>query len=147
MPVLLGLAKQIAATPAITSLLAPAGSPRPSAADNGIFISLALKQAQRPYLVLHTVSAPPAAGTLDGITALVDGEIQLDSYGDDPVSARQLSTALKKTFANFSGALPDGTTVQFTDVTMDVDEPYEQGGGGYLYRSLLRLRAFYTEAP
>ncbi len=145
MSVLQALAKQIAATPAIVALLAPAGSPRPSAADNGIFISLALKQAQRPYLVLHMVDAPPAAGTLDGITALVDGEIQLDSYGDDPVSARQLSKAVKAAFANFSGALPDGTVIQFVDVTMDVDEPYEQGGGGYLYRSLLRLRGFYLE--
>lgn len=146
MSVLLGLAKQIAATPAIAALLAPAGSPRPSAADNGIFISLALKQAQRPYLVLHLAGGPPAEGTLEGITALVDGEIQIDSYGDDPVSARQVSKAVKAAFANFSGALPDGTTAQFVDITMDVDEPYEQGGGGYLYRSLLRLKAFYTES-
>lgn len=148
MPVLQALSKRILATPAIASLLAPAGVTRPPAGnpgDTGVFISLAIKQALRPYLVLHLTSGPPASGTLDGITDLIDGEIQFDSYGDDPISAKQLSTAVKSAFANFAGQLSDGTTIQFTDVTMDVDEPYEQGGGGYIYRSLLRLQAFYTQ--
>jgi hypothetical protein len=148
MPMLQALAKQMTSTPAIAQLLAPAGVMRPPAGnpgDTGVFISLAGKQALRPYLVLHLVSAPPADGTLDGITGLIDGEIQIDAYGDDPVSARQLSKAVKAAFANYSGQLSDNTILQFTDVTMDVDEVYEQGGGGYLYRSLLRLQAFYTE--
>src|SRR5579871_3237643 len=148
MSVLQAFAQQLALTPAIAALLAPKGVTRPPAGspgDTGIFISLALKQALRPFLVLHLVSAPPAEASLDGIAALVDGEIQIDAYGDDPVSARQLSRAVKSAFANFGGALPDGTIIQFVNVTMDADEPYEQGGGGYIYRSLLRLQAFYTE--
>jgi hypothetical protein len=139
-----GLTKQLAATPSIAALLGTRPSTNP--ADTGIFISLAVKQAQRPYLVLHLVSAPPAGATLDGVSALKDSEIQFDSYGDDPISARKLSQQVLALFAGFSAALPDGTVITFTDVTMDGDEPYELGGGGYLYRSLLRLQAFYTEA-
>jgi hypothetical protein len=143
MPVLQGLTEQLAAAPAIAKLLGvrPAMNP----ADTGIFISLAVKQSLRPYLVLHLVSAPPAEASLDGITGLVDAEIQFDSYGDDPVSARKLSQAVKGLLAGNQVALPDGTVAEFVDVVMDADEPYELGGGGYLYRSLLRLRTFYTE--
>ena len=145
MAVLQALSAKLAAAPSIIQFLGqrpPAGG---NPADTGVFISLAVKQALRPYLVLHMISAPPAEATLDGISSLVQAEIQIDSYGDDPVTARQVSKAVKALLANFSGALNDGTTIQFTDVPMDADEPYETGGGGYLYRSLLRLEAFYTE--
>jgi hypothetical protein len=143
-PVLQALAKQLAATPSIAQLLGTRPAQNP--ADTGIFISLAVKQAQRPFLVMHLLAAPPAAESLDGITALVDGEIQFDSYGDDPVIARKLSQTLKALLGGSSFALGDGAVVQFTAVTMDADEPYELGGGGYIYRSLLRLQTFYTEA-
>jgi hypothetical protein len=138
-----GLNSQLATVTAVTSLL---GAPPPQAKAN-IFISVAIKQVNRPFLVMNLVSGPPAEATLDGISALIDGEIQFDSYADTPQQAQQLSRAtrdyLMKTFN--AGALPDGTTIQFVDVTMDHDEPYEQGGIGYLYRRLLRLKALYTE--
>ena len=115
--------------------------------DN-VFINFATKGSRRPFLILNLVGGPPASGSLDGITALIEGEIQFDSYGDTPQDARKLSRALRDFLLNTfnAGALPDGTTIQFVDVTMDHDEPYEEGGSGYLYRTLLRLKAFYTEA-
>lgn len=117
-------------------------------AADAIFIQLAVKGAARPYLVLNLVGTPPAGATLDGISDLKDGEIQLDAYADTPQAAKTLSNAVRtylmKTFNN--GVFPDGTQIQFVDVTVDQDQPYEQGGTGYLYRTLLRLHAFYTEA-
>lgn len=114
-----------------------------------IFINSALKNPPRPFLVLNRVGAPPAGSTLDGISDLIEGEIQFDAYADTPQPAETLSHVVRdycmKTFV--SGALPDGTTIQFVDVIMDHDEPYEAGGVGYLFRCLLRLKAFYTEAP
>lgn len=117
-------------------------------ATGSVFINVAIKGAPRPYLILNRVGAVPEA-TLDGVSRLIDGEIQFDSYADTPQAAQQLSTAVKIFFTETfnAGALPDGTTIQFVDVPMDHDEPYEQGGIGYIYRSLLRLKAFYTEAP
>ncbi len=113
-----------------------------------VFEIAAGKQPSRPFLVVNRVSAPPAGETLDGISDLVDGEIQFDSYADTPDAAALLSRAVRdfwlKTFV--SGALPDGTTITFVGVTADHDEGYEEGGTGYLYRHLLRLHSFYTEA-
>jgi hypothetical protein len=139
---LLGLYKLLTAAPAnpFSSLLA-----QPAASS--IFMNVAVEQAGRPYLVLNNVSAPPAGETLDGISDLIDGEIQLDSYADDQPTATKVSRALRdylmKTFV--AGTLPDGTTIQFVSVTTDQDEPYELGGAGYIHRRLLRLQAFYTE--
>lgn len=119
-----------------------------SPANLAIFITAAGKQPPRPFLVLNRVDGPPAGATLDGTSDLIDGEIQFDSYADTPQAAETLSHAVRdylmKTFN--AGALPDGTVIQFVDVTADHDEGYEQGGAGYLYRALLRLKAFYTEA-
>lgn len=118
-------------------------------AKTAIFIDVAVKQPPRPFLILTTVAAPPASGSLDGVTDLIDGELQFDSYADTPQAARKLSRAVRdffmKTFVG--GALSDGTTIQFTDVLMEQSEAYELGGVGYIYRYLLRLKAFYTEAP
>jgi hypothetical protein len=118
-------------------------------ASDCVHINVAPKMPTRPFLVLNTPDQEPAAQTLDGVSDLIDGEIQLDSYGDTPKAAQALSKTVRdflmKTFV--AGQLPDGTNVQFVEITMEKDEPYEQGGIGYLYRRLLRLRAFYTEAP
>jgi len=139
--ILTGIYKQLLLSTAVTAQLAapPAQS---------IFKNVAVKQAARPYLVLNRVAAPPAESTLDGISALIDGEIQFDAYADSQDAANALAHAVRDYLMNTfnAGALPDGTTIQFVDVPMDHDEPYEQGGAGYIFRSLLRLKAFYTEA-
>jgi hypothetical protein len=138
-----GLYKQLTTAPAAAAVQKLLAQP----VAGSIFINAAVKQPPRPHLVLNLVSAPPAGSTLDGVSDLIDGEIQFDSYADTPQLARQLSLAVRdywlKTFG--AGQLPDGTNIQFVDVTVDHDEPREQGGGGYLDRSLLRLRSFYTE--
>lgn len=143
-----GLYQQLLESPAVAALLA-------APANGSIAIVAATKQqsALSAYLVMNLVGAPPAATTLDGISDLIEGEIQFDSYASslgmaDPVTARNLSNAVRdyllKTLV--SGALPDGSTISFVDVTMDHDEAYEQGSSGYVARTLLRVKAFYTEA-
>lgn len=117
-------------------------------ASGAIFEISAMKGAPRPFLVLNRISAPPAGATLDGTSDLIDGEIQFDAYADTPAAAEKLAHAVRdfymRTFV--VGQLPDGTNIQFIDVTADHDEGYEPGGSGFLYRALLRLQAFYTEA-
>lgn len=138
-----GLYAQIKATPAVVSLLAPEQAQTPY---SGIYFSRAAKGAPMPYVVLHVVSAPPAESSTDGVSELIEAELQFDSYADNAVDASTLSHAVRDLFKNFAGVLPDGTSIQFTDVLMDVEDPYEEGGTGYVERSLLRLKAFYTEA-
>jgi len=136
-----GLYQELIAASLVTAQLA-------SPASGSVFINTAIKQANRPFLVMNLVSAPPAGSTLDGISALIEGEIQFDSYADTPQAARALSQAVKSFLMGsfLGGTLPDGSTIQFVDVTMDHDEAYEQGGVAYLYRCLLRLKAFYSES-
>jgi hypothetical protein len=110
-----------------------------------VYISRADKQPPANYIVMHGVDAPPAAHSMDGPSGLQDGEFQFDSCGPDQLTAQALSLAVKNTLQGYSGALTDGSTIQFYEVTMDSDEPYEVGGGGYVFRRLLRLKAFYTE--
>lgn len=135
-----GIYAKLTTEPTVIALL----SSPPTAA---VHYSLAPKDGagQRPYVVVHILNAPPAEATLDGSSELVDGELQFDSYADDQISARKLSRAIRDVLKNYQGSLPDGTLITFCEVPMDMDDPYEVGGGGYLFRSVVRLRAFYTE--
>jgi Na+-transporting NADH:ubiquinone oxidoreductase subunit NqrA len=134
--ILQGLWTLLTTTPAVKKLL---GAP------TNVFFSLAQKQALAPYVVLHVVNAPSAENTLDGSSALTEGEIQFDCYANDQPTARTLAQTVRNLVQDFTGALPDGTVMQFSDVTMNADDPYELGGGGYVFRAILRVRALYTE--
>jgi hypothetical protein len=110
-----------------------------------IYFSRADKQPPNNFLVIHIVEAPPAAHSLQGPSGLSDGEFQFDSCAPDSPTAQALSLAVKRALEGFSGALADGTTIEFYKVTWDADEGYEEGGTGYIFKHALRLRAFYTE--
>jgi hypothetical protein len=130
------------AVQSILAKLPPAGAmPQFSVYDS----PASAKQAARPYLVLHILDAPPAEHSMDGPSSLISGEFQFDSIADDKPTARKLSQAVRDALKNLSTGLNDGTTIQFYKVSLDTDAGYELGGAGYLYHSVLRLRAFYTE--
>ena len=133
-----GLQQQLTAQSAIATLLATPTS---------VYLNVAKKGAPPAFLVLNLASGLPAGSTLDGISALNDGEIQLDSYAGDQASARELANTVRAylTESFVGGTLPDGTTIQIVDVTADQDMPYELGGTGYLYRCMQRYQAFYNE--
>jgi hypothetical protein len=133
---------QAPAAQAVQKLLAPLQG----ANQFSVYLSSAGKQAPAPYVVLHLLDGPPAEHTQDGPSGLQDGRFQFDSYGPDQPTARKLSQAVRDALKSFSGALNDGTTIQFYEVAMDTDEGYEIGGTtGYLFKAVLQLRAFYTE--
>jgi hypothetical protein len=135
-----GLYALLAATPSITSLLNSANPP-------SIYLSLAQKGTPAPFLVIHLVDGPPAGATLDGVSSMIEGVFQFDSYANDQLTARKLSQAVRDELKNFQGnPLSDGTVIQFVDVLTDMDDPYEIGGQGYVFRSVLRLQAFYNES-
>ena len=147
MPVLGGLYNFLTLNPAaiaVQNLLSPL-PPIDGAKQFPVYFSRADKQPPANYLVLHIVEAPPAAHSQDGPSALQDGEFQFDSCAPDQPTAAALSVAVKRVLQDFSGALVDGTTIQFYKITWDADEGYEEGGTGYVFKHALRLRAFYTE--
>jgi hypothetical protein len=138
-----GLYQLLSAVPGVTSLLGV-----PSAAQGGgqaIYFSVAPKQPAVPFLVIHRKDAKPAGQTFDGPSALIDAELQFDSYANDQVTAQKISRAVRTALAGISMALPDNTIIQFYEVTADMDGGYEQGDSSYLYRAILCLAAMYTE--
>jgi hypothetical protein len=138
-----GLYAQIAKIPAVTSLLGAVSTQQ--GGGYAIYNGRADKTPAIPFLVLHKIDALPAGQTLSGPSALIDGEIQFDAWAGDLITAQKLTLALLNYFAGSSLALPDGTTIQFTEVTAHMDGEYEEGGEGYLFRSILRLAAMYAE--
>ena len=134
-----GLYTQLLNTAAVSALLGAT----PKAA---VFYGAAPKEPPQRFVVVNVLDAPPAAATLDGSSALIDGELQFDSYAEDQMHARQLSRAVKGAFLDYRGPLSDGTTISFTEVSADRDAGYEVGAEGYIFRSLLRMKAMYTEA-
>jgi len=133
--ILSGLYNLLLADPGVSAIIAA----------KGVYFTLAAEQAARPFVVIHIVSAPPAETSLDGVSELISGRFQFDCYADDQLSARKLSRAVRDLLKNYSGGLSDGTAIQFTAVNLDMDDPYEVGGQGFVFRSLLDLSAFYTE--
>ena len=141
MPVTVGIANALTQNPTVQALLAKGSG----YSGYAVYFSLAAKGQQGSYLVLHGLDLPPAAHSMDGPSSLSDGEFQFDSYGKDQPTARQLSQAVRDALKNYSGVLVDGTSIQFYRVSLDIDDPYEIGGQGYIYRSVLRLESFFTE--
>jgi hypothetical protein len=134
--ILSGIRSQLATVSSITDLV-PA---------KRIFIGMALREAARPYIVIHGINLPPAETTLQGSSALRDGLFQFDSYADNAVDARKLSNTVQVALQNLAADLPDDSTIQFIETTADFDDSYEVGGTSFLFRSVFRMKAFYIEA-
>jgi hypothetical protein len=137
-----GLYELLAGTPAVADLL---GDVPEAVGGAAIYLSVAPKTPPVPFLIIHKLPSEPAGQTLDGVSNLTDGEFQFDSYGAEATDAQFLSGTVKAFLQNFGGTLGDGTGVQFVEVTADFDNGYELGAYGYLFRCVLRLKAFYTE--
>lgn len=142
MPVTNALYTLLAGIGGVTSLLS---TPPAAVGGASIYIGAADKGAVAPYLVLHLVTAKPQS-TLQGPSALRDGEFQFDSYAPTQSAARLLSQAVRGSLEGWGGVLADGTTLQFVETLVDDDDGYEQGDIGYVFRAILRLQGFYTES-
>jgi hypothetical protein len=147
-PILPALYAQLAAQTPIQQLIGPgAYNGAPANAVSAFFFGAASKQPPARFIVINVLNAPPAATTLSQTTALIDGEFQFDSYAESQLVARQISETIRGLLIDLVGtSLPNGVTITFTENTVDRDLGYEIGGESYVFRSLLRLRAFYNES-
>lgn len=114
-------------------------------AQTSVFFSVLPKGALLPAVVIHVVHNP-GIGTLDGTTDQADGRFQFDSYANDQPTARKLSKTIKKLLQDYHGALSDGSIIQGTEVNLDQDGNFEAGGTGYIFRAILDVSLFNTEA-
>jgi hypothetical protein len=146
--ILSALYAQLSAQSGIVQLVGPgAYLGAPSQVVGAFFFGAAGKQPPQRFIVISLLDGPPAATTLDKTTALKDGEFQFDSYAESQVVARQISETMRDLLIDLvQVALPNGMVITFTENTVDRDLGYEVGAEGYVFRSLLRLRAFYNES-
>lgn len=146
--ILPALYAQLALQAAILQLIGPgAYNGAPANVVSAFFFGAASKQPPQRFIVINLLDGPPAATTLDQTTALKDGEFQFDSYAETQLVARQISQAIRDLLIDLvATALPNGVVITFTENTVDRDLGYEVGAESYVFRSLLRLRAFYTES-
>lgn len=145
--ILPALYAQLASSLPILQLIGPgAYNSAPLSVVNAFFFGAAGKQTPQRFIVINVFDGTPAATTLDQTTALKGGEFQFDSYAENQLVARQISETVRDLLIDLVGAtLPNGTTITFTENTVDRDLGYELGGESYVFRSMLRLSAFYTE--
>lgn len=113
---------------------------------NRVYISMAEREARRPYIVCYRIDAPPAGVTLDGSSALKDGLFQFDCFADTQIDAEKLAKIVEASLEDYGGSLPDGSDIQFIETQNCGDDAYEIGGSSFVFRSVLRMKAFFTEA-
>ena len=113
---------------------------------NRIYYILQPKGTIVPSLVLSCVSTRDLY-SMSGITGLREGQWQIDCYASDYYSASGLQLAVKSLLENYVGNLPDtdSTAVAATFIDKCWDMPYEEGGKGFIYRSLLDVRFHYYD--
>lgn len=130
-----GLYMLLAADPGVSAIV-----------GNRIYYILQPKGTIVPSLVLSCVSTSDLY-SYTGITGLREGAWQIDCYASDYYSASGLQLAVKSVLENYVGDLPDtdATPVAATFIDKCWDMPYEEGGKGFIYRSLLNVRFHYYD--
>lgn len=117
-------------------------------------VMLPAKDNQLPAIVFSTVSYRPIE-SLRGPNILELRRMQFDCYGRNFIESRQLSKAVKAVLfppdadgnpTSLKAQLPDGTGVDATNIILDIDKPYEEGEGGYVFCAVLDIEISFVNA-
>lgn len=141
-----GLYRALAEDAGVSGLLA-------DPVNNVYFVRLG-KDVTPPAVVIQGVSST-SINTLLGENETQSKRFQFDCYAQNYMLSRSLARAVKAIFIpasdgtgfpQFPYTLPDGTQIQSAEVMHDIDWPFEEGEGGYVYRALLDIEFYYAEA-
>lgn len=112
----------------------------------GVYWTLQPKGTGVPSIVL-SIAATKDLYDNAGCTGLREALIQLDAYAADYYSCRATSRAARLLLENFVGNMPDAdaTEVIASFIEKDFDFPYEPGGKGFIFRSLLEVRLHFYD--
>lgn len=115
-------------------------------AGSGIYFILQPKGTSVPSVVLSCVSTGDLY-SMAGNTGLRDGLWQIDCYASDYYSSNALMLAVRDLLENYTGNLPDADATEIISsiVEKSWDMPYEPGGKGFIFRSLLEVRFRYYD--
>jgi hypothetical protein len=114
--------------------------------NNRVYFILQPKGTGVPSVVLSLVATKDLYDTT-GCTGLREALWQVDAYAADYYSCRATSRAVRLLLESFTGNLPDADATQVIAafIEKDWDMPYESGGKGFVFRSLLEVRLHYYD--
>jgi hypothetical protein len=129
-----GIFQLLVATPGINALIS----------DRVFFVKMPVKETTLPAVVFNTIHSR-SVWSARGPSGLRFSNLQFDSYATTSTGAREVSNELRATLENLITTLPDGTRVQGSIVTNDMDFPYEPGTSGYVFRRVLEIEFQHEE--
>lgn len=107
-----------------------------------------------PAIVYSTV-AYRNIESLRGPNLLEMRRFQFDHYGRTFAESRLLSRAVRNALCPLDGngdptslraVLADGSGIDATQIIMDMDKPYEEGEGGYIFCAVLDVEIAFVNA-
>jgi hypothetical protein len=101
-------------------------------------------QPDSPAIVLQTILTDNYYGA-DGVNTLMMKRVQVDSYATRYTDAITVSKVVRDLLKNLTGPL-SSTNIQAAFLRRDMDMPEEPGSSGYVFRRLLEIEFWHTEA-
>jgi hypothetical protein len=95
-------------------------------------------------IVIHKITGSPLT-PMEQVTDLNISRFQFDCYAGKYLDARDIARRVKFIFQDYTGTLPDGTTMTTLELNVELDAPYEIGGQGFLFRRILDFTLSYKE--
>ena len=89
-----------------------------------------------PAIRFSAVTSTPIV-TNNGTASLNYQRIQFDAIASTYLDAQSLKDALKALLDDYTGTLAEGTVIYSSILKMELDNPLEEGRGGYAFRSVL----------
>ena len=69
--------------------------------------------------------------------------MQFDCLAVDYLDAKRLKDAVKSLLKDYAGTLAEGTVIRASFLKNEIDNPLEEGKGGYVFRSVLDIQFAY----
>lgn len=97
-----------------------------------------------PAIILNAVVSSPIV-TNDGTAALNYERFQFDCLAPTYLEAHRLRDAVKVLTQDFKGTLIDGTVISSSITRMELDNPFEEGKGGFVHRCIIDIQFGFIE--
>jgi len=105
--------------------------------------------------IVYMSAASRTIESLKGPNALEMRRFQFDCYGQTYAQSRLLSRYVRNALCpldnngeptSLRAVLPDGSGVDATQILIDIDKPYQEGEGGYIFCALLDVEIAFVNA-
>jgi hypothetical protein len=127
-----GLFNLIISTPEIAAIVGNGGSPP----QYSVHMGALRKGYWLPAIRMSAVTSTPIVCS-QGTASLSYQRWQFDCIANAYLDAQRLKDALKALLNDYVGTLGEGTVIYSSILRMELDNPLEEGVGGYAFRSVL----------